>query len=504
MSYLSGVMSWRGGLLITALALLNVAPVASAQDFMVDPIDEKARSAGLRSNQWVADPSAYAAGQADFNTYFQSYFFPAMTRSSASELTDLGKLRGELFKKYLWGSSNEELKRNLTALAYDWSLRVAANLQQMKPKAVVANPPYHPAVRYNAVLVLGMLDEQYAIDGGGNARPPRPLPAANTALTKIVERATTSNQFPPPVILGALIGLERHARYRDALPAGAADKMTAALLTVVNQDKPIQELDPETYSWLRFRAASALARLGSLGPKNSVHDGLAKMIADSKSIDDRCAAAALLGKLKYEGAKLDDAKGTDALFKLAHDVGVEEAKRAEDYEKMRAGGGGTNFASARSERMMMSDPDSDYDPYPRRQVLARLVQLRAGLRAVHPAVPKESQQKIDAVLAAMKPAIDAASDVDNVIPLRVAEIVRIMAAGINEATGITDAPAEEDGFSAEAPAAAPAAGAAAPGATPAGPAAPAAAPASDTTAPPVAETAPPAAEAAPAAAPAAP
>lgn len=474
MSYLSGVTSRRGNVLLVALALVSVASAAGAQDFTVDPIDEKARALGVRSNQWVGDPSAYAASQANFNDYFQKYFFPAMTRSSSSDLTDLGKLRVDLFKKYLWGTTNEELRRNLTAMAYDWSLRVAANLQQMRPKAVAANPPYHPAVRYNAVLVLGMLDEQYAIDGGGNARPSRPLPAANTALTKIVERATTSSQFPPPVILGALIGLERHARYRDALPAGAADKMTAALLTVVNQDKPIQELDPETYSWLRFRAGSALARLGSLGPKNSVHDGLAKMIADSKSIDDRCAAAALLGKLKYEGAKLDGTQGTAALFKLAHDVGVEEAKRAEDYEKMRAGGG-SGFGSMRSERMMMSNQDSEYDPYPRRQVLARLVQLRAGLRAVRPAVPEESQTKIDAVLAAIKPAIDAASDMGNIVSLRVAALVRDMAFAINEATGVDDAPVEEDGFSAEAPAADPA-GAPAPAATaPAGsePAAPA-------------------------------
>ena len=24
------------------------------------------------------------------------------------------------------------------------------------------NPPYHPAVRYNAILIIGMLDDQYS------------------------------------------------------------------------------------------------------------------------------------------------------------------------------------------------------------------------------------------------------------------------------------------------------------------------------------------------------
>ena len=76
-------------------------------------------------------------------------------------LGELGKLRYELFKQYLWNTTNEQLQADLTELARQATGRI------------VLNAAYHPAVRYNAVLVLGMLDQQYAIEG---KRPAKPLP----------------------------------------------------------------------------------------------------------------------------------------------------------------------------------------------------------------------------------------------------------------------------------------------------------------------------------------
>jgi hypothetical protein len=305
-------------------------------------------------------------------------------------------------------------------------------------------PPYHPAVRYNAILVIGQLDEQYAIERGGNSRPPKPYPRATSALTKIVDRSS-SGQFPPSVILGALVGLERHSRYRDSLEPGAADAMTAALLKLVNQDKPIQEMDSDAYAWLRLKAATALANLGSFGPNNSVHDGLVKLVDGLQDIDDRCAAAGLLGELKYEGAKIDAKATTDALFKLANDLSADELKRAENFEKMRLTGGG-GFASARAQQIAMQDPDAARDAFPRRHVLARLVDLRSGLRAIKPAVPDESKKQIDEIEAAINPAIAATSD-ENTTPLRIADTIRRMSGAIAQVAGpAEEEPAEDDGF----------------------------------------------------------
>ena len=54
------------------------------------------------------------------------------------------------------------------------------------------------------------------------------------------------------------------------------------------------------------------------------------------------------------------------------------------------------------------------ETFPRRQVLARLTDLRTGLKTVKPSLPAETQKKADAVLAALNPAIAAASSKDTV------------------------------------------------------------------------------------------
>jgi hypothetical protein len=468
-------------------AMLCLVSAAAAQQYRTDPIDEAAKRHGAKTQRWIGNAAEFAADKANFTDYFQKYYFPAMTRNSPNDLADLGKLRIDLFKKYLWGTTNAELQSHLTDMAYKAMVKIISNQQA---------PNYHPAVRYNAILVIGLLDDQYAIESGANPRPPKPHAGAAKVLTKVVELSTTSTRFPPPVVLGALIGLERQTKYHQSLTPEAVKAMSAELLKFVNQDKPIQGMDADAFAWLQLRAASALANLGSLGEKNAVHDSLIKFIAKSKSLDDRCSAAGLLGSFKYENVKLDGSATTDALFKLTSDLSAEELKRAQDYERL---GNSGAYAPAFAEPGRGSDSNAPQDPYPRRHLLARLMNLEAGLTAVKPALPAESQKQVDAVLAAIKPVIKAAGDVKATISLRVADTVRSMSQSLAETIGAPQGASDDaDNFSAGGPS---------PGAAPA--AAPAAAPPAvgpGTTPPAASETAPadaPAAESPPAAAPAA-
>jgi hypothetical protein len=450
-----------------AAALLCLTGAAAAQQYRADPIDEAARRQGAKAQRWIGNPAEFAADKASFTDYFQKYYFPAMTRHTPSELAELGKLRFDLFNKYLWATTNAELQNHLTNMAYVAMMEILKQSQA-----------YHPAVRYNAILVLGLLDDQYAIEGGASPRPPKPHANANKVLTKIVELSTTSNRFSPPVVLGALIGLERHAKYHQSLTPDAVKAMSTELLKFVGLDKPIQGMDADAFAWLQLRAASALANFGNLGEKNSVHDALIKLIAKSKSLDDRCAAAALLGSFKYENVKIDAAATTDALFKLTSDLSVAELKRAQDYERLGATGG---FSPAFAEPGRSGDSNAPQDPYPRRHLLARLMNLETGLTAVKPALPPDSQKQVDAVLAAIKPVITAAGDEKGTISLRVAATVRTMSQSLAATIGAPDGTSDDgDEFSAGggAPAAAPAA---APGVAPAAsPPAAADAPAADT------------------------
>jgi hypothetical protein len=411
----------------------------------------------------VRDPSRYAAEKAKIDEYFDKFYFPDMTATSPEDLARLGDSRYKLFKDYLWASTNAEFQQQLTEKAY------TAMINILKAQ----NPPYHPAVRFNAVLIIGMLDRQYGVEG---SRPPEPLPQATKVLVAIVDSATVNDRFAPPVILGALIGLERHAQLRQSLAADDVTKMAAAALKLINNDKPIQDMDPRAYAWLRLRAASVLSHFATVGPDNSFHNAYMKLAGDLKAMDDRCAAAALAGKIDYKQVKFADSAAVEPLFKLARDLAAEEAKRAKEFQQQEVGGGGATvgggvgpgaygggrgvygggrggYSPGRMEGYggggygATGDVLEEQERFPRRQVLARITDLKAALDAVKPAAPAETQTKIDAVLAALNPVRTQAVDKE-VGDLAFAGSIVAMASAIETAAAPPNAPpaanADED------------------------------------------------------------
>ncbi len=353
-----------------------------------------------------------------------------MTHADDADLGRVGDSRYNLFKKYLWATTNTQLQQDLTNLAY------------VELGKRISNPEYHPAFRYNAILVIGMLDEQYA-NGPGQA--PKPLPKATKALTYIVNNATATDKdikYPPAIILGAIIGLERHAQLRASLTPEAIAAMTSALLKLVMHDEPIQEMDADAYAWIRLRAAETLAKLGSVGEKNSVHNALIKLASGTKSLDDRCEAAGLLDKITYKDVKLDDASTANALFTLARDVATDEDKRAADFQTLYSNGGGAPApVRMRAGEFTPGSGSGEEQPetYPRRQVLARLTNLKAGLTKVKPALAADSQKKAEELLKAIETARAAAAN-KGTIELKLAAAIRTMAVAVNKAV---PAPATE-------------------------------------------------------------
>ena len=355
-----------------------------------------------------------------------------MTRTGDADLGRLGDSRSKLFKQFLWATTNVQLQQDLTEKTF----------KKMREIVIANNPPYHPAVRYNAVLIIGMLDEQYAIDAATGGRPSKPFPAANIFLTQIVGLAADDKPVPPAVVFGALIGLERHAQFRESLAPDAVSAMTAALLKLTTREKPIQDMDRDAYAWMRMRAAGALARLGNVGQGNAVHNAIIKLVASSKSLDDRCAAAALLEKINYKDVKLDDAGTAEPLFALARDLAAAEDKRAHEFEDQSAGSGFTGASGRPGESYLPPDASGPQETFPRRQILARLTDVRVGLAQVKPALPPETQKKVDAVIAAIDPA-KAAFASKETVELRLTEALRTMAEAINSAVPGAEKPAAE-------------------------------------------------------------
>jgi hypothetical protein len=205
--------------------------------------------------------------------------------------------------------------------------------------------------------------------------------------------------------------------------------MTSALLKIVAHEQPIQDMDRSAYSWLRFRAASALATLGTVGQNSEVHDGIIKLIANLRSLDERCATAALLAKIKYDGAKIDAASTAEGLFALTRDLAADESKRAKEFQDAEIGVGGVAQGGAASFDPLTGTPE---ERFPRRQVLDRLADLKAGLKAVRPAMPADAQAKLDSVVTAIDPVIAAAID-KATVELKLTQAIVAMAAAIERA-----------------------------------------------------------------------
>jgi hypothetical protein len=299
--------------LVLAILLTSLTRAALGQpEYATQPVDKQARNDRNAALGCLKNAAAFAADQPRFDNYFQKYYFPAMTSSDPDGLAAVGKMRDDLFK-WLRSATVQNAQDHLTNLAF----------KSMGQIVGAQDPAYHPAVRYNAILIIGLLDQK-----SGERQPPEPLPAALKPLTAVVDMATTSTRFPPSVILGAVIGLDRHAQYRQTLSPEGASGMSAALVKLVAHKEPIQEMDRDSYSWLRLRAAGVLARLGSVGEKNAVHDAIGKLATSARSLDDRCLAAGLLEKLDYKDVKLEDATTADPLFALARDLAAAEDIKA--------------------------------------------------------------------------------------------------------------------------------------------------------------------------------
>jgi hypothetical protein len=243
------------------------------------------------------------------------------------------------------------------------------------------------------------------------------------------------------LLVGALVGLERHAQFHDSLDRQAVAAMTAATMKLASSDAPYADLDRSVAEWIKLQSATILAKLGSAGQNGDVHETLLKLLADDKlSLDARCQVAALLEMLNYEGATIDGKATADRIIQLTLDVSKDEAKRAKDFVDMHLTGGGFGFNRGPG-RMRFNNPDEPED-YDRQVLLMRFGDVQQGLTAVKPMVPADKQGVIDAIIAVIQPAIDAAEDKD-IVPLELADKMQKLADDINRAVNPGAAPVTE-------------------------------------------------------------
>ena len=192
--------------------------------------------------------------------------------------------------------------------------------------AVLERPEFNfsPATRFNAILMIGELNQLEAATGGRDAKP---LPEAMPVL---LDRATDPKQIDA-VRLGALIGIRRHCRLMPE-NVQVPRNISTVMIDVLRKKESERVRSPEGQAWLRLIAIQTFADLKGKPGTTAVAKELLNVMAETDSPDFlRYAAAKALGSLNYRNATdLDMNVLLQALGLLAIEVCDEERQRLRD------------------------------------------------------------------------------------------------------------------------------------------------------------------------------
>ena len=264
---------------------------------------------------------------AQFDYYYTRMVFPRFTQTTDEALKDLPKERDRLLRDNLADCTNAEAHRRLLGLV----------LNQMK---AIVQDKYHPACRYNAMLIIGLLNSVEPVIVGADKKTPEPL---IEALPFILEQFTKGEN--DAIRVAALLGLVRHLEwdnfrgsvrpYVPAIPQPTRDEIVKQLLALATSKDPPEGREAAGHEWFRRRAIEGLAHAGHRQVDPAVAAALETLVKDeSESLAIRCAAASAIGKVAYVApAKLEPMPTAKELGYLALVVCDKELKRITDLSK---------------------------------------------------------------------------------------------------------------------------------------------------------------------------
>ena len=236
------------------------------------PTDESLKSSKdrTRAAKILRDGPSGPQDQEWLTDYFKNYSFPRWT----------------LAKNFQSISDFVKEWRQFVANAKGESHKTLLELTMTSMKDFVSDSEYSPAVRYNAILVIGLLNEQEPEGGRKSVLLPEALPI-------LLENLKDPNQIDA-VRVGALVGLVRHCQAIGSDPAGNPS-VTRELLKIAKESDHAGR-SPAGHAWMRVLAIDGLGALKQVGTANEVADALAAIVADkSAKINVRTAAVKALG-----------------------------------------------------------------------------------------------------------------------------------------------------------------------------------------------------------------
>jgi hypothetical protein len=290
-------------------------PEEPEQKYEQLPLDEKQKNNVGRVSEILRRGTFGPGDQPLFDDFFQQFFLARWTwvkniaANPSKKVPGLPVWRKELRSSYLGKRSEAAaVHDHLNALVLDFMSKLAAGSN------------YHPAVRINAMLMIGELN---SVEQAGTTAAV-PLPDA----LKVLLAAVQSTKLPDSVRAAAMVGILRHADPK-VLDEDGRKSLTAAMLRLVAEDPPTGPAAPGR-EWILAQAIEALGLLKSVGEDAAVHKAMLKTVGEAKlRLCTRCVAADSLGHLDYSGATgINVATAAAVLGAFAIDSCAEELGRA--------------------------------------------------------------------------------------------------------------------------------------------------------------------------------
>jgi hypothetical protein len=328
------------------------------------------RVAQVRKYLMSTDEALPEADQAIVKNWFYFHEFRVLTQTSPKELEQLPAARFDFFKQWIYPikhSANHQMMIDLTL----------GVMQQ-----IVLND-FHPVVRYNAMLIIGDLNEQEVVRFGANPRLPEPYSAA---LPFIIDRIENANS-PDIVRVAALVGLIRHLEWepyrspQSPIPPGTRTQMVNTLLKLATMKEPPPTRTAEGHLWMRRRALEGLGLASVTTAQPEVVTTIETILKDNaEPLQLRFAAALALGRTNVPaGYKIDSnelartlgmlaATGIKSEFERLEKMDKDEAERRKVYETLGESGTpgvGPGYGSARLGEGMPTQPgyfEEEIDP----------------------------------------------------------------------------------------------------------------------------------------------
>lgn len=272
------------------------------------PFDGALKRESATITKTLAEGEVEKGKEGPFDTYFQKYSLGRWTQPEnlASLPVYRKELRSQLTTTFNKGSNKAHTRLN------------SLLLDQLDK---IAKGNFAPAVRVNAMLMLGDLNSQESAKPGA---APIPLPAALVPIT----RAISDDKQLESVKVAALEGLRRHVDTPPGVAEGEARRAMVASLVKLVAATPSPDRLPIGHDWMRGSASEVLGAIGEAGEKGEIALALGQLAGSSKAtLGARRAAARALGRLDYaKAAGLDTAPLSIALGQLAVDA-CQQTKR---------------------------------------------------------------------------------------------------------------------------------------------------------------------------------